>query len=226
MKFQNGSKPYALKNIKDIIIQPKWYLGAALIFIAVLGSVLGQQQTTIPNQEIVLQFTNEDISLNDAQRTIDIVEQELQRIGVADIQVSEKEDGRLVISYYSKTNVERIKKLLSTQKELALGFVSSDKNEFPFQFPSKETSISYNLDVYEIHHGQTSYSSLGGKCAIELKSGQQRFLNPNFYIPCEAPFIVNTEQILKVNFSFQRAVVIAKDYRSHKIPEVRAGPLS
>lgn len=215
-----------MKNIKNILIQPKWYLSVALIFIAVLGSILGQQQTTVPNQEIVLQFTNENISLDEAQHTIGIVEKELQRIGVDYIQVSEQEEGRLVISYYSKTNVESIKKLLSTQKELALGFVSADKNERPFQFPSKETSIGYNLDVYEIQNGQTSYSSLGGKCAVELKSGQQRFLNPNFYISSEAPFIVNSEQILKVNFSFQRDIVIAKDYRSHKIPEVRAGPLS
>ncbi|MEO8773459.1 MAG: hypothetical protein ABI263_05170 [Gelidibacter sp.] len=226
MKFQNGNKPYALKNIKDIKIQPKWYLGAALIFIAVLGSVLGQQQTTVPNQEIVLQFANQDISLDEAQQTIDIVEQELQRIGVAYIQVSEQEDGRLVISYYSKNNVESIKKLLSTQKELALGFVSSDNNEKPLQFPSKEKSISYNLDVYEIQDGHNSYSSLGGKCALELKSGQQRFVNPNFYLPTQEPFLVDIGPILKVDLSFQRHIAIAKDYRSHKIPEVRAGPLS
>lgn len=215
-----------MTNFKNIIIQPKWYLGAALLFIAVLGSVLGRQQTTVPNQEIVLQFANEDISLDDAQYTIAIVEQELQRIGVASIQVSDQEDGRLVISYYSKANVESIKKILSTQKELALGFVSSEKNEQPFQLPSQETSVGYNWDVYEIQDGQTSYSSLGGKCAVELKSEPQRFVNPNLYLPSEDIFSVNSEPILKVKFSFQRYIAIAKDYRSHKIPEVRAGPLS
>ena len=215
-----------MKNLRDILIHPKWYFSVALIFIAVLGCILGQQQTTIPNQEIVLQFTNEDISLNDAQVTIDILEQELQRIGVAYIHVSEKEDGRLVISYFSKTDVQSIKKLLSSQKELALGFVSSEKNQKPLQFPSKDTIIGYNLDVYEIQDGQNSYSSLGGKCAVELKSGQQRFVNPNFYMPTEGIYLIDSEQILKVNFSFQRYIAIAKDYRSHKIPEVRAGPLS
>ncbi len=213
-----------MKNLKDIKIQPKWYLGAALIFIVVLGSILGRQQSAVPNQEIVLQFASEDFSLVEAQYTIAIVEQELQRIGVDYIQVSEQEDGRLVLSYYSDTNVESIKKLLSTQKELALGFVSSDKNDKPLQFPSTDKSIGYNLDVYEIQDGQTSYSSLGGKCAVELKSGQQRFLNPNFYIPTEAIYLFENEQILKVDFSFQRYIAIAKNYRSHKIPEVRAGP--
>ena len=215
-----------MRNLRDILIHPKWYFSVALIFIAVLGCILGQQQTTIPNQEIVLQFTNEDISLNDAQVTIDILEQELQRIGVAYIHVSEKEDGRLVISYFSKTDVQSIKKLLSSQKELALGFVSSEKNQKPLQFPSKDTIIGYNLDVYEIQDGQNSYLSLGGKCAVELKSGQQRFVNPNFYMPTEGIYLIDSEQILKVNFSFQRYIAIAKDYRSHKIPEVRAGPLS
>lgn len=215
-----------MRNLRDILIHPKWYFSVALIFIAVLGCILGQQQTTIPNQEIVLQFTNEDISLNDAQVTIDILEQELQRIGVAYIHVSEKEDGRLVISYFSKTDVQSIKKLLSSQKELALGFVSSEKNQKPLQFPSKDTIIGYNLDVYEIQDGQNSYLSLGGKCAVELKSGQQRFVNPNFYMPTEEIYLIDSEQILKVNFSFQRYIAIAKDYRSHKIPEVRAGPLS
>lgn len=215
-----------MRNIKDIIIQPKWYVSVALFFIAVLGGVLGQQQTTVPNQEIVLQFTNEGISLNEAQYTIGIVEQQLQSIGVSYIQVSEQEDGRLVISYYSKTNVESIKKLLSTQKELALGFVSSNNNEKPLQFPSKDKSTGYNLDVYEIQDGSTSFSNLGGKCAVELKSDQQRFLNPNFYIPAEDILLVDRERILKEDFSFQRYIAIVNNYRSHKIPLVRAGPLS
>ena len=226
LELLKGYKFYSLRNIKDITIQPKWYVSVALIFIAVLGSILGQQQTTVPNQEIVLQFSNEDISVNDAQHTIAIVERELQRIGVADIHVSEQEDGRLVISYYSKTNVESIKKILSTQKELALGFVSSDKNKSPLHFPNQDSSISYNLEVFEIQDGHNSFSNVGGKSAVELKSGKQRFLNPNFYIPVEEQHLDASVQLLKVYLSFQRFIVIAKDYRSHKIPEVRAGPLS
>ena len=45
-------------------------------------------------------------------------------------------------------------------------------------------------------------------------------------MPTEEIYLIDSEQILKVNFSFQRYIAIAKDYRSHKIPEVRAGPLS
>lgn len=193
---------------------------------AVLGSILGQQQAAVPNQEIVLQFANGDVSLNDAQQTAAIVEQELQRIGAVSIHVGEQEDGRLVISYYSGTDVENIKKLLSAQKDLALGFISSTKNENPLRVPSKDTSIAYQLDVYEIKDGQTTYSSLGGQCAVELKSAKQRLLNPNLYIASHQPFFACGEPILKVDFSFQRSIAIVEDFRSHKIPEVRAGPLS
>ncbi|HUH28608.1 hypothetical protein [Gelidibacter sp.] len=215
-----------MKHLKDIILQPKWFISTALIIIAVLGGVLGQQKSTLPNQEIVVQFANASISLNDAKHTITIVEEELLSIGVSHIQISKQEDGRLVISYYSETNVEAIKKMLSQQSELALGFISSDKNEKPLKFPSKEGSIAYNLDVYEIQQGQNSISDLGGKCALELKTKHQRFVNYNFYIPSCVAFLTINDHTIKANFSFQRYAAIAKEYRSRKIPEVRAGPLS
>ena len=215
-----------MKYFKDIKLQPKWFISAAFILIAVLGGVLGQQKSTLPNQEIVVQFTNENIALDDAKHTIAIVEEELLRIGVSHIQISKQEDGRLVISYYSETTVETIKKMLSQQSELALGFVSSDRNEVPLKLPSNERGIAYNLDVYEIQQGQNSLSDLGGKCALELKTKHHRFVNNNFYIPsCDAFPTINV-QTIKANFSFQRYTAIAKEYHSHKIPEVRAGPLA
>lgn len=225
-EIAKGVQRIFLKHFKHIKSQPKWLIRAALIFSVVLGGVLGQQQSILPNQEIVLQFVNEDISLNDADHTIAIVEQELQRIGVSHIQISEQEDGRLVISYYSDTTVAGIKKILSEQKELALGFVSTDKKENPLQFPSKAETLGYHLNVYEIQDGQNLFSDLSGKCATELKSGSQRFLNPTFYIHPDGPLYANREQLLKVDVSFQSDLVITKDYRSHKIPEVRAGPFA
>lgn len=215
-----------MKNITDIKIHSKWYINVALIFIAVLGGIIGQQQVAVPNQEIVLQFTNADALLNDAQHTIAIVEEQLELIGVYNIQISEQEDGKLIISYYSNTDVDSIKALLSEQKELALGFVSNKKNEIPIHLPADGPSIGYNLDVYEIQDGQNLVSDLGGKCAIELKSGHYRFINTNFYIPFDDIIIAGNEQILKVNYTFQRHIAIAQDYKSHKIPEVRAGPFA
>ncbi|MBA6153786.1 hypothetical protein [Gelidibacter maritimus] len=215
-----------MKLFKVNKIQPKWFISAALLFVAVLGGVLGQQQHTVPNQEIVVQFANENITLNEAKHTITIVEQELHRIGVSHIQISEQEDGKLVISYYSDTTVEAIKKLLSEQNELALGFDSSDNQENPLQFPSQKELIAYNLDVYEIHVGQNAFADVGGKHALELKTKPYRFVNHNFYIPSFNAYTVSCIHPLKTKLSFQRYTALTKDYRSHKIPEVRAGPLS
>lgn len=215
-----------LKNARNIRISPKWYFSTVIIFITVLGIIGGRLQNTMPNQEIVLQFTNQDVSLTEAKHTIAIVEQQLQRIGVGDIHVSEQEDGKLVITYYSNTTVEVIKKLLSSQKELALGFVASDKGNKPPSLPSENDGIGYDLNVYEIHDGQNSVSDLGGKCAVELKTGQLRFLNPHFYIPSDDFATQNIDHTLKVAYTFQRYSAIVKNNRSHKIPEVRAGPLS
>lgn len=215
-----------MKRIQNIQIQSKWYLSAALIFIAVLGSVIGQQHTHVPNQEIVLQFSNTNISSSDAQQTIAIVKKQLQHVGVANIHISEQEDGKMVISYYSDTNVARIKSILSNQKELALGFVSNKKTEQPLQLPSQNESVTYNLDVYEIQDGHNSVSNLGGKSAVELKSGQYRFLNPNFYIPTEQCYSDADAPTLKIKITFQRYIAIIKDNGLHKTPEVRAGPFS
>lgn len=215
-----------MKRITHIHIHPKWCFSAALIFIAVLGGILGQQQATVPNQEIVLQFSDADISTRDAQQTIAIVEQQLERIGVAYIHVSEQEDGKMVISYYSDTNVESIKALLSKQKELALGLVSNKTSDQPLQLPSQNESFAYNLDIYEIQDGQNSVSNLGGKCAVELKSGQYRFVNPNFHIPSENSYNDDNGPILKIKVAIQCYIAIKNDDNLHKIPEVRAGPIT
>lgn len=215
-----------MKPSKDIKLQPKWFVVTALLFIAVLGGVLGQQKSVVPNQEIVVQFANEKISLSDANQTIAIVEQELQDIGASHIRISEQEDGRLVISYYSDTNVEGIKKLLSEQKELALGLISFDKSKEPLQFPSKKEAVAYNLDVYEIQQGQHPVSDLGGTCALELNTKHLRFVNNTFSIPAVDGYPAINDHNLKPNFRFQRYAAIVKEYSSHKIPEVRAGPFS
>lgn len=191
-----------------------------------LGAVLGQQKTTLPNQEIVLQFADAEVSLDEVHHTIFILEQQLRNIGIVDIQVSEQEDGELIISYYSDTNVESIKKLLSTQKEFAIGVVASDENKLPLPSLSKEDAFSYNWDVYEISNGQCSYYDLGGGYAVEFKSGRDRFLNPNFHVPVEGFYFPVNEEFLNYNVTSIIYIEVTKEYRSHEIPEVRAGPLS
>lgn len=223
MDHEPLQKIESLKNNRNIVIQPKWYFSTALLFLIMLGGVLGLQKNQLPNQEIVLQFANEDISLSEAQHAITLVELQLQRIGVADIQVSEQEDGKLVLTYYSDTTVENIKKFLSSQRHLDLGF-ASDKTKLPLPRPSEQTPEGYNLTINEIHEAPNGMSDMGGMCAVEFKSGADRFLNPNFHVPVQGFCLSEKQEDLKTSVIYPHYITVSEDEHSHKFPEVRAGP--
>ena len=206
-------------------MHPKWYFSVALLFIALLGGILSQQKVQLPNQEIILQFANEDVSFDETQKAVAVLEKKLQHIGVANLQISDEEDGKLVISYYSDTDVDGIKKLLSGQRDLDLGIVSPDETQIPLSLPSKEHPQGYDFDVYEIIDGHYAFSDRGGNCAVEFKSGADRFLSPNAHVPVEGIFIFIPSQILKTTLSFPNYTIVGEDIHSHKFPEVRAGPL-
>ncbi|WP_460218343.1 hypothetical protein [Psychroserpens sp. MEBiC05023] len=202
-------------------MKPKWYLGILIIALALLGSFASKEHAHVPNQEIVLQFSSEDVSPHDAQNAITIIKRQLETAGVADVKVQKLQEGQLKISYYSTSDVASIKALFSTEKNLDLGYVSFEKsqNDSPFE----DQSIDYNLDVYEIQQSE-DLSNLDGKLALETKTEYDRFFNPSIPISAEITGINVKTGIEKVAYKFQRTVAIAIDNNSYKIPEVRAGP--
>lgn len=214
-----------LNSAKDIKISSKWYFNAVILVIIVLGFAGARLQYTLPNQEIVLQFTNQDISIDDAQRTVAVLEDQLLRIGASDIHVSEQEEGKLIITYYSNTTVGSIKKLLSKQKELALGLASNPDRE-PIKNSGDGDTFAYNFNVYEIHSGQQALSDMGGKCGVELKTGSFRFLNPHFYISSFEDISLRLLETYPTERQFHYFSCFIQLNNAHKIPEVRAGPFS
>ena len=60
-------------------MKPKWYLNTFILIIAFLGAVL--QQFSVPNQEIVLQFEDQEISLGETENAIADVKKLLKNIG-------------------------------------------------------------------------------------------------------------------------------------------------
>lgn len=203
-------------------MKAKWCI-STLIFIFTLLGVASHQQAPVPNQEIVLQFAQLEASSNQAKNTIAIVKRQLQIIGVNNIQVEEQAAGGYKISYYSNTDVAHVKKILSEEKELALGKVSSSKHEKPAKSPSEKQSTAYNLDVFEIqkHDANTGF---GGKCALELKYDYNRFFIPIVSVPTQEIVMKNIEHLEKEAYKFQKNIALAIDNTSHKTPEVRAGP--
>ena len=93
------------------------YIGALIIVLTFLG-VVYQQQNSLPNQEIVLQFTDAKVTSSETQNTIAIVKEQLQNLGADNIHVKETQEGTLKITYYSATNVSSIKKILSEENTL------------------------------------------------------------------------------------------------------------
>jgi hypothetical protein len=200
------------------------YIGALIIVLTFLG-VVYQQQNTIPNQEIVLQFTNAKVTSVDTQNTIALVKEKLQNLGANNIQVKETVEGTLKITYYSTTNVSHIKKSLSEENSLSLGYYLNNQDKKSSNLPIENSSISYNLKVYEIQNGNNADWNFVENTILQIKSDNERLFNPNVFVS----IIVSDDKEAgnyKVAYNTFRNIALAIDKASHNIPEVRAGPLS
>jgi len=198
----------------------KWYIGALIIALTFLG--VGQHQISVPNQEIVVQFV-EDVSSDSAQNAVDIVKKQLKHIGADNIIVSEDEEGKLKISYFSNLNVARIKNILSKENQLDLGIVDNQLED-DSNYPSEENPNTYNFDVYEIQKESNSDWDFNGTNILELKPDGNRFSKPKVFATINE--IDVEESISKITFKVYYRIAIAIDNTSHKIPDVRAGPVA
>lgn len=202
----------------------KWYISALIIILALFGGIASNEQNIIPNQEIVLQFTSETVSNDEAQNVIAVVKQQLHSFGVEDIQVATFKDGQLKITYFSTIDIGSVKRILSKQKAFDLSDSSINGSDIPLEIPSKENTIDYNLDVYEIQNGYDTALHLSGKLGIEHKADNDRLSITNPYATSKAFDYSDLVQKLKVAYLFHNYSGFTTDHKSNKIPEVRAGP--
>lgn len=198
----------------------KWRFSILIILLALIG-VISQQQVSVPNQEVVLQFKNVEIASKEAQNTIVTVKKQLQDLGADNIIVKEDEAGNLRIAYYCDADVASIKEVFSKDKNLELDFTSNHQNE---KLPSEENPISFNLDVYEILEGEDVDWSLKGVLVLEIESKSDRFFDPSIHAFIHGENIDEHNKLVKVDYKASRNIAIAIDNISYKIPEVRAGP--
>lgn len=201
-------------------MKSRWYIVALITLLTFIS--VNRQQSTVPNQEIVVQFNADAVTFEDTQNTITIVKAQLKSVGANIIKVQEDEAGKLRITYYSDIDIADIKKALSNENKLEIGFSPVNKDDS--KNPSEENSNRYNFDVYEIKQGNDTEWDLNGITVIELKSESNRFLNPNFYAFFDT--VEWHEHIEKVAYKTHCKTAIAIDNTSRKIPEVRAGPLA
>ncbi|MFC5046797.1 hypothetical protein ACFSTE_09700 [Aquimarina hainanensis] len=206
-------------------MEKKWYFR---ILIAVFGLLMvTQQQTVVPNQEIVLEFTDVEVTSQEAKKAIATIKRQLETIGVENAKVSEElENGKLKITYYSEADVAFIKKELSKEQRIVFDHVLYDQDNEGEQFPLHKSDKEYNIKIYEIQQSTDLDGDINAKYIVELTDKQ----GENTDRDCSVSVITKTFDTIelqnKVAQKVNRAVVMAIDCTSRIIPEVRAGPAS
>lgn len=203
-------------------MKPRWYFCTLIIILTLLG--VCEQQISVPNQEIVLQFTDSEVSAEEAKNTLEIVKEQLQSLGVENIQVQEQETGNIKITYYSDSEVGIIKQSLSQEKKLILDYSPFSQSGQDSNNPSDKNTIGYNLDVHEIQKNHGNNWDLNGTPVQELKLKSNHFFNYNVFASVDEVDVDEQEGVLKVAYKVSKHIALAIDNASRSIPEVRAGP--
>lgn len=201
-------------------MKTKWYACALLIVFIFLGAT--QENTVVPNQEIVLEFVDLKIAKKDIEDTIYSVKERLVEAGASNIQVQETENGALKITYYSIVNVANIKEVLS--KNNLLGFEKYPLENKEENFPLSKFS-TYNIDVYELTL-DTNISNFDGNSILEIKYDSQRYTNSETYASANSILIDEAKRVFKTAYRINKSLLIIKENTSNYKPEVRAGPIS
>ena len=183
-----------------------------------------EQSTTNPNQEIVVQFNANSITANEAKVAISEITTQLKAIGVEDVQVSDVFDGKVKVTYYSTLDVAVIKNLLNKQHKLELGDAAFNERDDSSKFPFSSDSNTYKLEVIKIQKDPGSDIGFQG-ILVEAKSFSDQYLKPKVSIPASEIDFNPKEDIESIGFSTYSNVTILTDNITHKIPQVRAGPI-
>jgi hypothetical protein len=202
-------------------MQTKWYLRSFVILVVLIGLTL--EQIAQPNQQIVVEFAGDSISLSNAQNTIAAVTNKLQDIGAKSIKVKQGANGVLTISYYSTIDTEAVKGMLSSNKEVLEGVASNDSSP-KNQAPPFDTSSVYKLDVYEIQQQYDIKPDLNG-LVLTFEGKTHRYFIAKVYGAIGGNQIAQQNKITTVSFIAQGAVSLVLTDFSYKIPQVRAGPI-
>jgi hypothetical protein len=193
----------------------RWYIGVLLLLFACIGAF--QDQASVPNQEVVLEFVDEKVDENDIKSTIADVQEKLLEIGVSNIQVTEKKGNTLKISYYSITPIDNIKEILLEENQLIVDQNSDDKNKEE----KRDSSADYKINVYKL----TDDTKLANKDKLvfenQYKTDRSIVYNYGFV---KSSKVSKANQLYKTAYNNYKNNPFTKDYTSHKEPEVRAGP--
>ena len=194
-------------------MKSKWYFG--IVITALTFFVVSQQQITVPNQEIVFQFSDNQATVSQTEKAIQAIKAQLQNIGVKNTQVFEH-NGILKISYYSDITIAEIKSILLNEK-LIFNNTKGTQNDNPLD-------SSYNVDVFEIKPATESGVGFDGKFIVEAKQEYTRASQIVLSFSAITESIIQLTLPVNVTHKVNTNISISIDKGSFNIPEGRAGP--
>ena len=205
-------------------MKKEWYFGMLISAFALL--VVMQGQTVVPNQEIVLDFGDVTVSSQEAENAVKTVKKQLASIGVKNTRISnELHNGKLRISYYSDADVENIQQILA-ENYISWNHILFDNNgSNDSKIPFDKESSDYHVAVYKIQKSTDNDSGFSGIHVLELEQKQDRASGVSYsFVNENADEAIS--RFIQLAQKVHNAIAIAIDNTSHKIPEVRAGPIS
>lgn len=201
-------------------MQNKWYILLAISLLAIIG--FHQEPTQVHNQELIIHFSKDTISIAERDQTITTVKQQLASLGVKDVEVVISRSGTVSISYYSHLASQQIKNKISFSNSVLDKAGLSSKN--PVSLPEKIPSHQLSIDVFDIQEdGQAKRSLEGTLLTFEYKvtrNAPVSFFCYKFFKKEETPTTVQA-----VAYKNYCTVSINWQQPSYAIPEVRAGPI-
>lgn len=202
-------------------MKTKLHFGVLIILFTFLARYV--DTAVSPNQQIVVQFSNTEISEVEAQDAITRIQAKLYKVGAEDIQIGQDRDGQLKITYYSNTDVEQIQYILSDQ-ELRSTFSTNESDSD--KFPNEENSKDYRLSISEIQQDSNSTNwDFESVEIVQLNKKSDRFNNlkvSNSGSQVNQELIDGLIKVALKNITNSGAELAGPSY---KIPEVRAGPI-
>ncbi|OZV66792.1 hypothetical protein [Winogradskyella aurantia] len=192
----------------------------SILLVSGLGAYLNH--STPPNQQILVNFTATDISSYDTKSAIENIEVVLGLQGAEKIQISELQNGQLKITYYSNTDIYRIKNALT--REIGFHFNLDDNREHSKHTSKEQGHTDYRLKI----------SELNGETGISWHFDATEVITPNFKSDRFSPIKLKTYARLNPSDTSNKRLVgslvsyhpstVYKKKNAYKIPQVRAGP--
>ena len=196
----------------------KLHLGVVMVILMFLGTYI--EHNLVPNQQIVIQFSNHQITSEEANSAAEALKQQLKDIGAKKLDIGEFNSGQLTITYYSDTDVMRIQKVL-TDDDLVLDY-SLENESNDKSIPEK--AELYKFNVSEIQDSPINNWDFEGTLVTELNHKSDRYYFPKVKSSDTKEELNTKSKILYSRFTISSVFQIHKGNFAYQIPEVRAGP--